>query len=218
MLSYILDKNSKKVGDINLPDEIFGIEPNMPVLHESIVVYLANQRRGTKSALTRAEVSGGGAKPWRQKGTGHARQGSTRAPQWRHGGIVFAPKPRDYSRTLNKKVKKLAIKSVLSLKEKTQNLLILEDFLTDSYKTKSVLEILKNLNIKKAVFILPEPNVFFAKSAANIKGVKVLFSESLNSYDIFYHEKLIIFKSAVDKISKIFGSNKNKNKLEKVVA
>ena len=196
MLSNILDKTGKKVGDIDLSDEIFGIEPNVPVLHESIVVYLANQRQGTKSALTRAEVSGGGAKPWRQKGTGHARQGSTRAPQWRHGGIVFAPKPRDYSRTLNKKVRKLAIRSVLSLKAKTEKLVILEDFAMQSYKTKEVLGVLKNLSIEKAVFILPD--------------------ESLNSYDIFYHEKLIIFKNAAKKIEEIFGSDKNKQ--EKVVA
>jgi large subunit ribosomal protein L4 len=216
MLSNILDKTGKKVGDIDLSDEIFGIEPNVPVLHESIVVYLANQRQGTKSALTRAEVSGGGAKPWRQKGTGHARQGSTRAPQWRHGGIVFAPKPRDYSRTLNKKTRKLAIRSVLSLKAKTEKLVILEDFVMQSYKTKEVLEVLKNLSIEKAVFILPKSNNFFVKSASNISGLKVLSAGSLNSYDIFYHEKLIIFKNAVDKIEEIFGSDKNKQ--EKVVA
>ena len=216
MLSNILDKTGKKVGDIDLSDEIFGIEPNIPVLHESIVVYLANQRQGTKSALTRAEVSGGGAKPWRQKGTGHARQGSTRAPQWRHGGIVFAPKPRDYSRTLNKKVRKLAIRSVLSLKAKTEKLVILEDFAMQSYKTKEVLEVLKNLSIEKAVFILPESNKFFVKSASNIAGIKVLSAESLNSYDIFYHEQLIIFKNAAKKIEEIFGSDKNKQ--EKVVA
>lgn len=216
MLSNVLDKNGKKVGNINLSDEIFGIEPNIPVLHESILVYLANQRQGTKSALTRAEVSGGGAKPWRQKGTGHARQGSTRAPQWRHGGIVFAPKPRDYSRTLNKKVRKLAIRSVLSLKVKTEKLIILEDFVMQSYKTKEILEVLKNLSVKKAVFVLPESNKFFVKSAANIAGIKVLLAESLNSYDIFYHEKLIIFKNAVGKIDKIFGPDKSKQ--EKVVA
>ena len=192
MLASVLDKTGKKIENINLSDEIFNIEPNFPVLHESIVAYLANQRRGTKSALTRAEVRGGGAKPWRQKGTGHARQGSTRAPQWRHGGVVFAPKPRDYSRTLNKKVRKLAIKSVLSLKAKTKNLIILKDFLLESYRTKFVLEILENLNLKKAVFVLPESNKFFLKSAANISGIKVLSAESLNSYDIFYHKKLII--------------------------
>lgn len=222
MLTDVLDKTGQKIEDINLSDEIFNIEPNLPVLHESIVAYLANQRQGTKSTLTRAEVSGGGAKPWRQKGTGHARQGSTRAPQWRHGGIVFAPKPRDYSRTLNKKVRKLAIKSVLSLKARTKNLIILEDFLIEFYKTKFVLEILKNLNLncKKAVFVLPESNKFFLKSAANISGIKVLSVESLNSYDIFYHEKLIIFKNSVVKINEIFGSSKNKNKIkaEKVVA
>ena len=140
--------------------------------------------------------------------------------QWRHGGVVFAPKPRDYSRTLNKKVRKLAIKSVLSLKAKTKNLIILKDFLLESYRTKFVLEILENLNLKKAVFVLPESNKFFLKSAANISGIKVLSAESLNSYDIFYHKKLIIFKNAVIKINKIFASNKNKNKLnlDKVVA
>ena len=128
MKADVLNSSGVKSGEIELADEVFGIVPNESVIHESIVAYLANQRRGTKSALTRAEVSGGGAKPWRQKGTGHARQGSTRAPQWRHGGIVFAPKPRDYSVVLNKKVKNLAIRSVLSQKAKTDNLLVLEDF------------------------------------------------------------------------------------------
>lgn len=216
MLADVLDKNGKKVGDIELSDEVFGIYPNFPVLHESIVVYLANQRRGTKSALTRAEVSGGGAKPWRQKGTGHARQGSTRAPQWRHGGIVFAPKPRDYSRVLNKKVRKLAIRSALSLKAKTKKLVVLDDFAMDSYRTRTVLEILKNLNIRKSVFILPDVNKFFLKSSANIGGLKVLLADSLNSYDIFYHDKLVVFKSAILKINEIFGSG-GRN-VEKVVA
>ena len=143
MLSDVFNLNGEKIGNVELSDYIFGIEPNMSVVHDYVVSYLANQRRGTKSALTRAEVSGGGIKPWRQKGTGHARQGSTRAPQWRHGGIVFAPKPRDYSQVLNKKVKRLAVRSIFSCKALSKNLIILEDFSMDSYNTKTIFKMLK---------------------------------------------------------------------------
>lgn len=212
----VLNSSGVKSGEIELPDEVFGIVPNESVIHESIVAYLANQRRGTKSALTRAEVSGGGAKPWRQKGTGHARQGSTRAPQWRHGGIVFAPKPRDYSVVLNKKVKNLAIRSVLSQKAKAGSLLVLEDFSMDSYKTKYLVDLMKSLNVGKSSLILPESNKYIVKSASNIKDLVVLHAESLNSYDIFYHKKLIIFKNAVSKICEIFAPKCSKS--SKVVA
>lgn len=208
MLFSVVNTRGEKVDEIELSDDVFGISPNMPVLHEYIVAYLANQRRGTKSALTRAEVSGGGCKPWRQKGTGHARQGSTRSPQWRHGGIVFAPKPRDYSKNLSKKARKLAMRSVLSLKKASEDLIILDDFSMDSYKTKTILDILASLNAKKSSLILPEPNKFIIKSSSNIEGLCVLFAGSLNSYDIFYHKKLIILKSAIAKIDEIFGSNK----------
>ena len=215
MKKGIVNFNGESVGEIDLMDSVFGIEPNMSVLHDSIITYLANQRKGTKSALTRAEVSGGGVKPWRQKGTGHARQGSIRAPQWRHGGIVFAPKPRDFYRTMNKKIKNLAMRSVLSLKSKEDNLLILEDFSMESFRTKTLLELLSSLKVQNAVLVLPDRNKFIVKSSANISGLKVLCADSLNSYDIFYHKNLIIFGSAVSKICEIFAP-KTKNK--KVVA
>ena len=212
----VFNSSGVKSGEIELADDVFGIVPNESVIHESIVSYLANQRRGTKSALTRAEVSGGGAKPWRQKGTGHARQGSTRAPQWRHGGIVFAPKPRDYYVTLNKKVKNLAIRSVLSQKAQTGNLIVLEDFSMDSYKTRCLVDLMKSLNVNKLSLILPETNKYIVKSASNIKDLAVLHAESLNSYDIFYHKKLIIFKNAIPKICEIFSPKCTKS--SKVVA
>jgi len=216
MKTNVFYSSGVKSGEIELADDIFGIVPNEAVIHESIVAYLANQRRGTKSALTRAEVSGGGAKPWRQKGTGHARQGSTRAPQWRHGGIVFAPKPRDYSVSLNKKVKNLAIRSVLSQKAQSGNLIVLEDFSMDSYKTKCLIDLMKALDITKSSLILPESNKYIVKSANNIKDIAVLHAESLNSYDIFYHEKLVILKNAISKICEIFSPKCSK--INKVVA
>lgn len=215
MKKEILNFKGESVGEIDLMDSIFGIDPNMNVLHDSIVTYLANQRQGNKSALTRAEVSGGGVKPWRQKGTGHARQGSIRAPQWRHGGIVFAPKPRDFCRTMNKKVRNLAMRSVLSLKAKENSLLVLEDFVMDSFRTKTLLELLSSLKVKNAVLVLPESNKFIVKSSSNICGLEVLCADSLNSYDIFYHQNLIILSSAVSKICEIFAP---KTKNSKVVA
>ncbi len=212
----VFDSSGKRTAEIELSDDVFGSIPNESVIHESIVSYLANQRRGTKSALTRAEVSGGGAKPWRQKGTGHARQGSTRAPQWRHGGVVFAPKPRDYYLSLNKKVKNLAIRSVLSQKAHAGDLVILEDFSMDSYKTKCLIDLMKSFNLDKSLLILPESNKYILKSSNNIKGLTVLQAESLNSYDIFYCKKLVIFKSAALKICEIFSPKCSKN--SKVVA
>lgn len=216
MKRQVLNSKGESIGEIDLLDSVFGIEPNTDVLHEYIVNYLANQRSGTKSALTRAEVSGGGIKPWRQKGTGHARQGSIRAPQWRHGGIVFAPKPRDFHKTMNKKMKNLAIRSVLSLKAMNNDLLVLEDFSMDSFRTKTLLELMKSLKVQKPVLVLPESNKFIVKSASNIKGLKILSSNSLNSYDIFYHKNLVIFSSAIPKICEIFAP-KGKNS-DKVVA
>ena len=216
MLVDVLTSDGKKSGQIELLDEIFGITPNETVLHDSIVSFLANQRQGTKSALTRAEVSGGGCKPWRQKGTGHARQGSTRSPQWRHGGIVFAAKPRDFSSSLNKKVRRLAICSVLSKKAANGDLIVLENLSMDSYKTKSIVSLMNSLNVQNASLILPESNKFVVKSASNIKKIAVLTAESLNSYDIFYHKNLIVLKDAISKINELFGSKKVKDK--KVVA
>lgn len=211
----VLGIDGRVSGKAELDDSVFCIEPNMYVLHDSIVFYMANQRRGTKSALTRSEVSGGGCKPWRQKGTGHARQGSIRAPQWTHGGIVFAPKPRDYTKTLNKKARQLAIRSAISLKLKEGNLIVLEDFSMDRFSTKYVCEILSNIDVCHANIILPEPNRFILNSSRNISNISVSFVKSLNSYGIFYHKELIIFKSAIEKINEIFGNVSNS---EKVVA
>ena len=210
MLVDVLNTKGEKSGQIELLDEIFGIEPNESVIHDSIVAFLANQRQGTKSALTRAEVSGGGVKPWRQKGTGHARQGSNRSPQWRHGGIVFAPKPRDFSCSLNKKIRNLAIRSVLSKKAKNNDLLILDSLSMDSFSTKSIVEVMNCLKVEKTAMILPESNRFIVKSASNIKDVIVLTSESMNSYDIFYHKNLVILKDAIPKIHELFSSKSKK--------
>jgi large subunit ribosomal protein L4 len=167
--------------------------------------YLANQRQGTQSALTRAEVSGGGRKPWRQKGTGHARQGSTRAPQWRHGGVVFAPKPRDYSYSLNKKVKRLAMKSALSSKVAENNLIVLDAIAMDEYKTKTIAAMLQAIGSeKKALIVLPELNEKVIASAANIPGVKTAMVNTLNVYDILNADKFIVVKDAVAQIEEVY--------------
>ena len=169
----VYDMAGKVVSEMELSEAVFGIEPNPVVVHQVVVNYLANQRQGTQSTLTRTEVSGGGKKPWRQKGTGHARQGSIRAPQWRKGGIALGPKPRDYSYSLNKKVRRLAIKSVFSDKVATSDLIVVDNISVDGYKTKVIVEMLKALGVeKKALIVMPEHNDKLIKSAANIPGVK----------------------------------------------
>lgn len=202
----VLDMAGKEVEKIDLSEAVFGIEPNTKVLHDMVVNYLANQRQGTQSALTRAEVSGGGRKPWRQKGTGHARQGSTRAPQWTHGGIVFAPKPRDYSYSLNKKVKRLAIKSALSSKVIDNDLIVLDKITLDEYKTKTIATMLKAIGSKKkALIVLPEVNEKVIASAANIPGVKTAMANTLNVYDILNADKFIVLKDAVAQIEEVYA-------------
>jgi large subunit ribosomal protein L4 len=202
----ILDMAGKNVGELTLNDAIFGIEPNAVVMHEAVVNYLANQRQGTQSTLTRTEVSGGGKKPWRQKGTGHARQGSTRAPQWRHGGIVHAPKPRDYSYVINKKERRLALKSALSDKVLTGSLIVLDALTLDSYSTKTVAECLKAIGAAKKTLIVLENNDSFAvKSAANIEGVKTAQYNTINTYDIVNADSLVIVKNAVAKIEEVYA-------------
>ncbi len=202
----VLNMAGKNVGEITLSDAIFAIEPNAVVMHQAVVNYLANQRQGTQSTLTRTEVSGGGKKPWRQKGTGHARQGSTRAPQWTHGGIVHAPKPRDYSYDLNKKVKRLALKSALSDKVITGDLIVLDEFKVDSYKTKTVVDCLKAINAgKKTLIVLEDNNNFAVKSCANIPGVKTAQVNTINTYDIIYADTLVIAKGAVGKIEEVYA-------------
>ncbi len=202
----VLDMAGKNVGEITLSDAVFGIEPNADVLHQAVVNHLANQRQGTQSTLTRTEVSGGGKKPWRQKGTGHARQGSTRAPQWTHGGIVHAPKPRDYSYDLNKKVKRLALKSALSDKVLSSDLIVIDEFKVESYKTKTVVECLKAIGVgKKTLIVLEDNNSYAVKSCANIPGVKTAQVNTINTYDILNADTLVIAKGAVGKIEEVYA-------------
>lgn len=202
----VVDMAGKKVGTVDLAESIFGIEPNAAVMHQMVVSYLANQRQGTQSALTRAEVSGGGRKPWRQKGTGRARQGSTRAPQWTHGGVVFAPKPRDYSFSVNKKARRLAMKSAFSAKAKAEDIIVLDALSIDSYKTKVIADMLKAIGAeKKALIVLPEVNTKAIRSAKNIPGVKTAQVNTLNVYDLLNADKLIIVKGAVSKIEEVYA-------------
>ena len=202
----VVDMAGKSVGEITLSDAVFGIKPNAAVMHAAVVNYLANQRQGTQSTLTRTEVSGGGKKPWRQKGTGHARQGSTRAPQWRHGGIVHAPKPRDYSYSLNKKVKRLALKSALSDKVLTGDMIVLDELKTETYKTKVVADCLKAIGAgKKTLIVLEDNNAFAVKSIANIAGAKSAQVGTINTYDIINADTLVVVKSAVAKLEEVYA-------------
>ncbi|MBP3705844.1 MAG: 50S ribosomal protein L4 [Clostridia bacterium] len=202
----VVDMTGKSVGTMDLSDAIFGIAPNAVVMHMAVVNYLANQRQGTQSTLTRTEVSGGGKKPWRQKGTGHARQGSTRAPQWRHGGIVHAPKPRDYSYSLNKKVRRLALKSALSDKVATGNMIVLDELNMTEYKTKTMVECLKAIGAgKKTLVVLADNNAFAVKSIANIAGAKSAQVNTINTYDIINADTLVVVKAAVEKIEEVYA-------------
>ena len=199
----VYDMSGKQVGEIDLSDAIFGIEPNQSVVHDVVKNHLANCRQGTQSALTRAEVSSGGKKPWRQKGTGRARQGSTRAPQWTHGGIVFAPKPRDYSYTLNKKVRRLALKSALSAKAAEGKVLVVDGLGMDEIKTKTFQSFLNNVQANKAVVVTACPNV--VKSARNIPGVVTTSATLLSVYDIVNANQFIVDKAALATIEEVFA-------------
>ena len=202
----VYDMNGKQVAETELSDAIFGIKPNEAVMHAMVVNYLANQRQGTQSTLTRTEVRGGGRKPWRQKGTGHARQGSIRAPQWVHGGIALGPKPRDYRYTLNKKVRRLAMKSALSVKLQDENLLVLDSIRMEEFKTKTIVQMLKALNVEgKALIVMPEVDKKVIKSAANIPGVKTALVNTLNVYDILNYDKFIVVQDAVAKIEEVYA-------------
>lgn len=202
----IMDMTGKKVGDFELKESIFGIEPNAAVMHAAVVNYLANQRQGTQSTLTRTEVSGGGRKPWRQKGTGHARQGSIRAPQWRHGGVALGPKPRDYSYSLNKKVRQLALKSALSDKALSNDLIVLDELKLDGYKTKTVADCFKAIGAEgKVLFVLADNDQKAVKSTANIKGAKTAQYNTLNTYDILNADKLVFVKGAVEKLQEVYA-------------
>lgn len=203
----VLNMSGVEVGKTELSDAIFGIEPNEAVMHTMVVNYLANQRQGTQSTLTRTEVRGGGRKPWRQKGTGHARQGSIRAPQWVHGGVALGPKPRTYRFTVNKKVKRLAMKSALSTKLLNENLIVLDAIQLQEFKTKTIVEMLKALNVEgqKALIVMPEVNKMVVKSANNIPGVKTTLVNTLNVYDILNYDKFIVVKDAVSKIEEVYA-------------
>lgn len=202
----VFDMTGKSVGEMTLSDAIFGIEPNTSVMHAAVVNYLANQRQGTQSTLTRSEVSGGGRKPWKQKGTGRARQGSTRAPQWTHGGVALGPKPRDYSYELPKKVKRLALKSAFSAKVADNNMIVVDNIAVESFKTKAVAEMLSNLGAdKKALIVMPEVDAKLIKSAANIPGVKTALVNTINVYDILNCDKFIVAKSALEKIEEVYA-------------
>lgn len=195
----------QQVGEVELSEGVFGVEPNEPAVHAVVVNHLANCRQGTQSALTRAEVSGGGIKPWRQKGTGRARQGSTRAPQWTHGGIVFAPKPRSYSYALNKKVKRLALKSALSAKAASGDIKVVDGLKLDEIKTKTMRGFLAGIGAGKSVVITPEVDEIVVKSARNIPGVVTTTAKVLSVYDIVNANQLVIDKAALAIIEEVFA-------------
>ncbi len=202
----VLNMAGAEVGTVELNDAVFGIEPNAVVVHEVVKNHLANCRQGTQSALTRAEVSGGGRKPWRQKGTGHARQGSTRSPQWTHGGIVFAPKPRDYSYVLNKKVKRLALKSVLSAKVAEGKLVVIDSIKMDAIKTADFRKFLDAIKVDgKAVVVTPAVDTVVVKSARNIPGVLTTPAVQLNVYDIINAQYLVVDQAALAKIEEVYA-------------
>lgn len=202
----VVNTKGKKVSDVELNDGIFAIEPNTSAMHLVVVNYLANQRQGTQSTLTRSEVSGGGKKPWRQKGTGRARQGSIRAPQWTHGGIALGPKPRAYGFSINKKVRRLAMKSALSSKVASDEMIVLDSFDMDAIKTKEVATALNAIKAgKKTLIVLPEKNDIVYKSARNIAGVKVSLVNTLNVYDILNCDTIVVLKDAVAKIEEVYA-------------
>ena len=202
----VYNMSGELVGEIELSEAVFGITPNSAVVHDVVKNHLANKRQGTQSALTRAEVSGGGRKPWRQKGTGRARQGSTRAPQWTHGGIVFAPKPRDYSYTLNKKAKRLALKSVLSAKVAESALVVIDAIKMDAPKTSEFAKFLKAVGCDtKTLVVTAAADANVVKSGRNIPGCEVTFANLLNTYDVLNANKLVVDKAALQKIEEVFA-------------
>ncbi|MBC3798380.1 50S ribosomal protein L4 [Acetobacterium paludosum] len=201
----ILDVKGNVVGDVELSEGIFGIEPNEYVVHEVVVALLANRRQGTRSALTRSEVRGGGRKPWRQKGTGRARAGTIRSPLWKGGGVVFAPKSRDYSKKVNKKVKALAMKSVFSAKAQDNEIRVLNQLAMDVPKTKEMIAVLNNINVQKALIVLPENNEAVIRSASNIPKVATTTVNELNVYDMLKYDILIMTQEALEKIEEVYA-------------
>jgi len=204
--AQLFNMSGEKLGELELPSSVFGIEPNGPAMHEAVKNHLANCRQGTQSTLTRAEVSGGGRKPWRQKGTGRARQGSTRAPQWIHGGIVFAPKPRDYSYTMNRKVKRLALLSALSDKALSGDVIVIDKLDCAEIKTKSFAKFLASVDAARKAYVLtPEVRANVVMSARNIPGVLTQTAELVNTYDVLNAGKLVIDREALAKLEEVFG-------------
>ena len=202
----VYDMSGKLVGEIELSEAVFGIDPNAAAVHDAVKNHLANKRQGTQSALTRAEVSGGGRKPWRQKGTGRARQGSTRAPQWTHGGIVFAPKPRDYSYTLNKKTRRLALKSALSAKAAEASIVVIDEIKMEAPKTAEFAKFLNAVGVTgKALVVTAQADQNVVKSGRNIPGCEVTFANLLNTYDVLNANKLVVDKAALQKIEEVFA-------------
>lgn len=202
----VLDMAGKEVSSMELSDAIFGIEPNEAVMHQVVVNYLANQRQGTQSTLTRTEVSGGGRKPWKQKGTAHARQGSTRSPQWTHGGVALGPKPRSYRFSINKKVKRIALQSAFSSKVETGDMIVVDAITTSEYKTKTMVNMLKALGSeKKALVVLADNDLKVTKSMANIPGVKTALWNTVNVYDVLNCDKFIVVKGAAEKMEEVYA-------------
>ncbi len=203
----VYNLQGSQTGEIELSDTLFAADINKAVIHQVVRAQLANKRQGTKCTLTRTEVRGGGRKPWRQKGTGHARQGSTRAPQWTHGGIALGPKPRSYRFTVNKKLRRLAMKSAMSVKVADNNMIVLDSIKMEEFKTKTVVNMLKSIEAegKKALIVLSENDSFVIKSAANIPGVKTALVNTINVYDILNAEKFIVVKDAVAKIEEVYA-------------
>ncbi len=201
----VLNMEGNEVGTMELNDAIFGVEVNEHLVHRAVVQQLANNRQGTQSAKTRSEVRGGGRKPWRQKGTGHARQGSIRAPQWKGGGVVFAPKPRDYSFKMNKKEKRAALKSALTSRVQEEKFIVLDELALDEIKTKKFVQIMKNLNVEKALVVLADGDINVVKSAANIPAVKTALTNSINVYDILKYNTVVTTKAAVAVIEEVYA-------------
>lgn len=201
----VFNMSGSEVGSIELNDSIFAVEVNTHVMHQAVVQYLANKRQGTQSALTRAEVRGGGRKPWRQKGTGRARQGSTRSPQWTGGGVVFAPKPRDYSFKLNKKVKRLALKSALTTKVNDGKFVVVDEINLPEMKTKEMVKVLNNLNVNKSLVVLEDANEKAVVVARNIPTVKTASVSTINVYDILKYDSVVVTKAAVEKIEEVYA-------------
>ena len=201
----VYNMEGKEVGTIELNDAVFGVEVNEHLVHMAVVNQLANNRQGTQSAKTRSEVSGGGRKPWRQKGTGHARQGSTRAPQWTGGGIVFAPKPRDYSFKMNKKEKRIALLSALSSKVAESKIVVLDEFKLDEIKTKKFVEVMNNLKVENALVVLEGENKNVVLSGRNIPSVKVTATNEINTYDVLKYTTLVVTKAAVEKLEEVYA-------------